>query len=144
MKMKTFCMVIIMSLLASCTEKETEGGTIFLYSNDSNHNVLVKVYNAALPNISSKTNKEYNLEKGEEFKLDYVYKGSKCGELPFGGTADSVTIIFDSNKQITYDPKEQNNRNMLNLESYELVNTNKDVCTYQYSITQDDYISANE
>jgi len=140
--MKNLLIYFFIAMLLGCTPKEDVGGSSFVYFNQTGAQVTVNVYNITLPSINGTWNEAYEIAAGEKFHIDYVFKGFSCTDKPFGGTADSVKIIFGNQKEKVYRKNNLNSRNPLLIGNYQLSSKSEDYCEYLYTITEEDYNNA--
>lgn len=134
--------LFLSTVFFSCIkEKYTE--TSFDIKNFSDHNVKLYVYNADFGNNVT-VDSAFIIPNDSNFFYDYVKKDEDSDfPYPFGTSPDSALIIFDNYLYIKYNLTDTASRNILSINSYIGGKYTTELFMYYYSITEEDYNSAN-
>lgn len=132
MKILFFFLLIIIGII-SCKPEPNDLIEEYLIKNSSNHNVELLFFNVYIND---------NITKDTVFSIlsnSYIEY-----HPPFGGTNDSVYVIFDNIRQTIYNRNDGQVRNILDVNNF--TGSKVDVYLYQYvyEITKEDYENAIE
>jgi len=131
--------VIIIFSFLGCTGVEPEDEIIdYTIKNVSSHNVELKVFDAYFDFVYKDT--AFLLASNEEFTYQYINLSNR----PFSGNCDSAYITFDNTRYLVYIRDDGQDRNILDINSYDGGLVKGDWYQYQYFITDEDYDNAKE
>ncbi len=140
--MKKFIILtlVIGLFISSCGDGEPKYDTSTKYTiiNSSNQNVKLIVEDAYFNNEYIDT--IYVLLPNTE--IQHLNKHMTPIDGPFGPSADTVIVVFNDIKQITYFRNDGNPKSLFNINSFEGGYTKYGLYEYQYYITDEDYSNA--
>lgn len=131
--------VALLTMHACWIEPEPEDPTIEFYiKNISSQNVEITIFNAGIPNQSSK---DITFPLASNSGISYFY-GCSSNEYPLVDAADSAFIIFNNERQIIYRKNDGRLRNMLDINIWDRESNAVIDYIYIYTINNEDYENA--
>ena len=138
--MKNYIIYILIALtIASCGTGEPMDNPQIDYTikNVSMHSVKIKVFDAEIDNVYGDTTFLFPSINSE---ISYSSHGGII--YVFGGSEDSVYVIFNDTLRIIYRRDDLNPRNIIDINSWTGGEVNDNLYKYEYLITDEDYENA--
>lgn len=144
MKAKLIIVAYIALLATGCTIVDKGGRASYIYTNNSSYEITVSSY-SQFPSTTQEPYIQFAVASGEEYTVELETQGIGGAPPPFYNTSYEgyVTISNGETTAIHYKHEEHPDmeveNNILDLDSYELVNSSRDGYkrTYRYTITDD-------